>query len=248
VATLAKGLASRFRRSRGPLLSYRRRGGLPPPDNEILTVEESGAFRLWRSIVRLDGGTARIGRFAGKLAPDELSRVRTAFDGWKGDAAHERVPPDTPMETIRFRGGELRIPAGTPGPPGVGAALVHVRALVDSLTAHPEAAIELALDKGDARLLHAGTGVLRCDLSRASIRAVRWDGDAIDGSWSARVEGPRSVDPGPGWSYALPFAHGLAGGTAMSVAVEDILAFDGDFWVACVLESRIATGPSGGGD
>src|SRR2546429_9613990 len=84
------------------IVSYARIGGrVPPPDNEGLQVEDDGSFTMGRSIA------PSVGRFAGKLSADELSRRKTEAEmaAAQGDG---RRPP-----TMVASAGGLRVEGPT---------------------------------------------------------------------------------------------------------------------------------------
>jgi hypothetical protein len=108
--------------------------------------------------------------------------------------------------------------------------------LLRELTDFPEAAVALRLG-GTASLAHLGPAEIELDLSDASVRAVRWEGGMAVESWEEQLHGPRSVTAGNGWTYEIPFDHPFGAGVPVSAAVDNMLAFDGEFWRACSLQS-----------
>ena len=78
-----------------------------------------------------------------------------------------------------------------------------------------------------------GTEDIELDLSGATVRAVRWEDGVAAGQWQAGVDGPRSLTAGPGWEYELPFGHDHRPGWVVTAHVDNLLAFDGEFWRAC---------------
>src|SRR3989454_9572587 len=81
----------------GMIVDYARMGGrVPPPDNEGLQVEDDGSFTMWRSIA------PSVGRFAGKLSADALSRLKTEAEkaAAQGDVSR---PPTMDGSAERFQ-------------------------------------------------------------------------------------------------------------------------------------------------
>ena len=83
---------------------------------------------------------------------------------------------------------------------------------------------------------------IELDLAQGTVRIVRWaDGVAVEES-RLPLGGARSVTAGPGWSYPLPRrARSTRPTLAVSLHVDDLLAFDGEFWRACALDTTPAT-------
>ncbi len=222
---------------RSTLVTFRRSGGLPPPDWEVLEIAESGAFSLWRSVNRPASGPARAGRFTGELGQSELDALRAALKASPAQGGPAgRVAPDSSIDRVRFAGRELTTPADAGPPGGWDAPVAQLRRLVDTLTGHPLAAVGLEATGEDARLVHLGTTPLELDLSSGAVRVVRWAGDELAGEWTAPLDGPRSVTAAPGWTFGMPFGHGFGAGAALTVSVDRFLAFDGEFWRACGLQ------------
>lgn len=221
-----------------PLVRFRRRGGMPPPDWEVLEITVGGAFRLWRSVMRPSVGSGWAGRFIGTLPGDGLRALTHALSGCTGSTGASGPPPaDSSIDTFRCEGGELTIPADASAPPAWQQATTLLRGFLDSLTGHPLAAIGLDFHEG-ARMVHAGSAPLELDLSNGTVRVIHRDGDAIAGQWSAPLGGPRTEIADPGWSLLLPFAHGFPEGARLTVSVDGFLAFDSEFWRACGLQAN----------
>ncbi len=50
------------------IVTYRRVGGMqPPPDRELLTIDDDGSFTLWRSVGWATYPPTPVGRFSGRL-------------------------------------------------------------------------------------------------------------------------------------------------------------------------------------
>ncbi len=197
------------------MITYRREGGRPPPDNESLDIQKDGSFELWRTIARASNPPGPVGSFAGRLTETERSSLSTRLDAVsRATDVKMPFPPDSAIETIHAAGRIAVLPhSGSPGEPG-GALVARVRSLLMQLTDRPQAAIALRLGEGGRglQLVHLGEGPLLLDLSRISVRAILWEGYEQRGTWNSGpvqlASGPAEV--GKGWSKELPFAHGLA--------------------------------------
>lgn len=202
-------------------LRYRRAGGRPPSDAEQLDVDGT-SFSLRRTI-----GGPRVGRFAGAVAPE----VASAIDRLAGQVAEQgdlvTLPPrDAALETLELggatlRGGHHQAPQGA-----WGEAVALARRLVDDLTDHPVAALDLAVVDGGAtaRIRQVGEEPVLVDLAGATARATRTGPDGrLLGDWRGDVQ-PLGVNPvgaGPGWALDIGLVHGfgLEPGDALTVVV-----------------------------
>lgn len=189
------------------IVRFQRVGGrVPPPDRESLQVDDDGSFVLWRSTY-----SPVVGRFAGRLASAEITRLREEAEQAEAAGPQEMLPPpDGAVET--FAVGEASATLGQhQRPDGAWAVLVDdVRRIVRDKIDEPAAAIGLEHDGPEARLVHRGIETVDVDLGNAVIRVVQWDrNNEKIGDWSSRATGARA-SAGPGWSFALPFDHGLA--------------------------------------
>jgi len=66
---------------------------------------------------------------------------------------------------------------------------------------------------------------------------VMAEGGIAAGHWQAAVGGPRSVTAGLGWEHEVPFGHDHPPGSLVTAHVDNLLAFDGEFWRACSAQS-----------
>jgi hypothetical protein len=204
-------------------ITYRRAGGhMPPPDRELLTIQDDGSFTLWRSV-----NTPACGRFAGQLTLDQWNALQAegAAAAQAGSMARP-ILPDSAIETIQVGDSVARL-GHTDTPDGAWGNLVtHCRSLVTDLLDAPQAAVVLEVAPGaaGARLVHRGGRPISVDLSRLAVRAVLWGGyyeQRGNWQWAAplapgargeRGTGPGRVEAGPGWSLDLNFAHGFTPG------------------------------------
>jgi hypothetical protein len=112
-----------------------------------------------------------------------------------------------------------------------------LRRLLVALTDQPQAAVELRLGDNAAVLRHLGGDELELDLSTATVRTVRWtDGFPVAGG-EGQVNGPRSATASPGWTWEIPLGEGRDPNGMVTVEVDKLLLFDGQFWTACSLQS-----------
>jgi len=194
------------------IVSYARIGGrVPPPDNEGLQVEDDGSFTMWRSIA------PSVGRFAGKLSADELSRLKTEAEKAAAEGDVSRPPTmDGSAERFQVEGATATMGSDDYIEGPWGELATHVRKLLGELVSMPQAAVglEVGEDGRSARLVHLGDKPLAVDLSKLSIRAVLWGrGFRKLGDWSTPAKpGPVQAEASDSWNAPLPFDHGLKPG------------------------------------
>ena len=200
-------------------LSFERRGGAPPPDDEALALAEDGSFTARRTM-----GGPRIGSFEGRLPGDDMQRLNAAVDA---AARAEDLTLPTPghgaTEVLEVAGRRLQL-GSNETPPRPWRRLVEQarEALTGSAIASPKAAVELVADSRSARLDHAGDRPIEIDIGSVAVQVIRVaDEGGVLGRWNGRVtEGlvddgeklvptPAWVTAGPGWSVPLPFDHPL---------------------------------------
>jgi hypothetical protein len=236
-----------FGRRREPLVVLRRAGGTPPPDWEVLEVRRDGGFRMWRTIGRAPASSTAstastkstpVGRFAGTLPADDLAPLRAATDRCRRGGTVDLPPPlGGSVDTVLVGRSRLKLGDDQPAPDPWGPLTEHLRRLLGELTAFPTAALVLDRDQAGAAVHHLGAEALELDLAQGTVRVVRWaDGAAVEES-RLPLGGARSVTAGPGWSYPLPLGPDVAADLRLSLHIDDLLAFDGEFWRACALDS-----------
>jgi hypothetical protein len=221
-----------------PVLSYRKSGGMLPADNETLEIRSDASFTLWRTNAEAVQPPAPVGRFAGTV-PDFEGLQKLARAAAAVPVEDTQFPPDAAVETVgletsRHRWAEpLKLP-------GAWAALAgRLRELLVTLTDQPAGAVALEREGATARLVHLGPDVIELNLRDVQLRAVHWNEDGTaEEDWRQPLEG-QSQDPinaGAGWSLDLPLPQNddPAGG---ALYVDNLLAFDGQFWTACSLVS-----------
>jgi hypothetical protein len=203
---------------------------------------------MWRTIARASRPPSPIGRFAGTLPAERLSSLRTAAAAC-AKAHAVSIAPAPGASTDRVRVGSKTASWGddqTPAAPWDRLATV-LRTLLSELASSPRAAVTVEVHDGRrAWLRHVGTEGIELDLSGATVRAVQWEDGVATGQWQSGVEGPRSATAEPGWAYELPFAHDLPAGSLVTAHVDNLLAFDGEFWRACSVQTDPALRADGG--
>jgi hypothetical protein len=206
----------------------------------VLTVTDDGSYRLWRTIARASQPPSPVGRFIGRLPSDRWEKLRRTVESCrKAEPVELSLPPDAAREKVVLGKRISTWAEGHVPPPPFDDLAAEARRLLGELTTSPEAALELQVDGNlVAAVRHVGHASLDLDLSGANVRAVRWDNDAAVEEWCADVGGPRSVTAVPGWVYELPFDHPFGRQAIVSAHVDNLLAFDGEFWRACSLQSQ----------
>ncbi len=200
-------------------LSFERRGGSAPPDDEAMTLAEDGSFTARRTI-----GGPRIGSFGGRLPANVQKRLDAAVEALE-DAADLTLP--TPRhgatEVLSVGGRTLRLGSNEVPPKPWRALVERVRKLFeDEVVSRPEAAVELVADARTARLVHAGVASIDVDMGSLAVRVIRVaDEGMLLGRWNGRPTGspgdngerlipsPAWATAGKGWSAVLPFDHAL---------------------------------------
>lgn len=181
-------------------LIYRRLSSMPPPEREILEVDENGSFALWRSVA------PTAGRFGGSLpavASADLARTLTGI-GTGGPAAPDpgRLPADAGVEQLEVGARRAAVAAGEdPGGPW-GELLTTCRRLADELTQWPLAAVALEVEVASCRvrLVHRGDATLSLRLAAARIQVEAWQGTHCLAAHGVSGLGLDRVEAGPGWS------------------------------------------------
>ena len=232
--------------SPGDLIHYVRAGGRTPPrDRERLAIFKDGTFWMWRSVSVASQPVTPVGRFAGRLpGPLHQALLRLTETAEKAGPVSLTPPPDASIETLRLGGVQARLGAHQE-PPGPWGELVSLlRRALSELAGQPVSAVDLVVsaDAQAARLVHLGAEPIRLDLSSLQVRAVLWKGFRKEGDW--RLAGrdpalPGQVEAAPGWSFNLPFNHGLALSPGRTIAAYVIFTlFDGKQPVQVSLEAR----------
>jgi hypothetical protein len=210
------------------LVSYRRSGGRPPPDDERLDIRPDGSFEARRTV-----GLAMAGGFAGALEAATLRTLTDTVAAVAGEA--DLVIPtrrEGATEVIEAGGHQATLGSGE-RPAGAWGDLVgQLRSLiVKPVIASPRAAVELQATVTEAALVHVGSEPIDVDFSLIEIHVVELDRERIPGQrWFATTRTGPDPDVRPparwatataGWRQALPFAHGLelAPGASLQVLV-----------------------------
>lgn len=199
-------------------LRFERQGGIPPRDDEALSVAADGAFTARRTI-----GGIRIGTFAGRLDATQLARLRSLVEAvGAADDLTLPTPRHGATETLELAGRTLRLGSNETPPKPWRALIARVRALLqDDVIERPRAAIELVAAARSARLTRAGTEPIDVDLGSVAVRVVRIGGEGTPtGRWSGFAQGriadgerlvptPAWETAGQSWQSLIPFDHGL---------------------------------------
>ena len=196
------------------IIRYARSGGHPPPpDREILTIDEDGTFTMWRSIGSAVQPSSPVGRFAGRLDDQTLESLKSAIVevALVGDITTKLKPGSA---VVNIDTGLVKARMGIHDEPeNAWSQLVAImKGLLKQLTTKPEAAISLTVsdDGRRAHLEHLGQQPLELDLSQLTVYAVLWEGYKIVAEWTfstsdSEEEIPIVVDTN--WQMDLPFDH-----------------------------------------
>ncbi|WAX58135.1 hypothetical protein M6B22_05040 [Jatrophihabitans cynanchi] len=207
---------------------FRQGGPAVPRDSESLGVDDDGTFSLWRAV-----GAVAAGFFSGRLAEAERDALAEAAEAVQraGDLSVPLVP-DAAAETISAGVRRADLSADADVDPPWRDLVGRLRRLADDGLRAPVAAIalEVSADGQAARLVHRGTDPVGVDLGTLALTATLWRGwYQPAGTWTAPPPVPGPVTAGPGWAFALPFAHGLELGAdrTLHVAVDVQLTVNG---------------------
>jgi len=221
-----------------PVLSYRKSGGMPPADNETLEIRSDATFTLWRSNAEAVRPAAPVGRFMGTV-PDFEGLQNLARAAGAVPLEDTQFPPDAAVETVGLETSRHQWAEPSKLPAPWAALASRLRELLVTLTDQPAGAVALQRDGATARLVHLGRDIIELNLRDVELRAVHWNEDGTaEEDWRQPLEGQGedAVKAGPGWSFDLPLPqNGERPGGALYV--DNLLAFDGQFWTACVLVS-----------
>jgi hypothetical protein len=211
---------------------------MSPADNETLEIRSDASFTLWRSNAEAVRPAAPIGRFTGTVPDFEvLQKLARAA----GAVALEDAPfpPDAAVETVGLETSRHQWAEPSVLPAPWAALASRLRELLVTLTEQPAGAVALQREGATARLVHLGPDVIELNLRDVELRAVHWNEDGTaEEDWRLPLEGQGqdAIEAGTGWSLDLPLSqNGVRPGGALYV--DNLLAFDGQFWTACVLVS-----------
>jgi hypothetical protein len=212
------------------LVEFKRLADAPPPERELLVVEDDGRAVAWRSNGRAVGRFAGPVRNAGGLRAAAESAMQAdppAVDGPRADAS---------VEVVTTAGRTARVAARRPVE-GPWSALVEAcRSELDAITGSPLAAIAgVVLPGGRLRLEHRGTEPLPVELGALAATFKLWREGRLAASASIPAGGAPgnlgSLEAGPGWTLELgPDGLDLAGGGILAVEAT-FVADDGGVYV-----------------
>lgn len=217
-------------------INYHRTGGFPPPtDHEYLKIQADGSFVMWRSMGKATFPPTPVGRFSGKLSPqDNLKLQKIAQETIKEGGIILTLSPDSALERIQVDGTESIMGIHSMPDGKWGELMQHIRPLLSQLTKYPEAAVGVELtDQGSgAKLVRYGSGILHIDLSHLFLRAVLWENMEPIDSWEKLVHdfgNMTNLLTEQNWTIGLPFEHGFTLQKEHHVAVYVyFVAFDGE--------------------
>src|SRR5438270_6614307 len=151
-------------------LAFRRLSFAPPPEREMLTVNDDGRFELWRSNGPI------VGRFAGAV-PDAtaLAALVSAAAATPPPAVPSALPPDAATEVVEVGDTSATVEAGEGADGPWGELISACRRLLDQLRDEPVAAVALVVESPTgARLEHRGREPLPLELDNATVAANVW--------------------------------------------------------------------------
>jgi hypothetical protein len=219
-----------------------RTGGFPPSANEKVVTVEDGRLAIWRST-----DVQAAGSFVGQLSVAESDAIqalaRLCVEA--GDLTHPPAP-DAAIDTVMLDGARAEV-SHLDRPDGPWGELLDALRPMLERTDQPYAAIGLEVSRaGDsAALRHLGESVLRVDLSTLRVEA-RGQAPTREGAgwWDGESGGPGgAVEAGPGWSYELPFDHGLASGSGVVTARVSLVIYERDHPVDVALVATSTSQP-----
>jgi hypothetical protein len=225
-------------------ITYRVDGGRrPSPAHERLVVEADGTFTMWRSLATLTTPASPGGRFGGRLTDGVAGRLRDAAAAATAAGDLDAgATPDGAVQQVSLDGatGRAGMHAEVGGP--WGDLLGGLQEQLSALAGQPVAAVAVSVeaDASAARLRLLGSEPLRLDLGNADVRVVLWHQGTKTGDWRSAPLGAGTVEAESGWSYELPFDHGLErrGEDHLDVYVS-LQAADGDRIVPVLLFQRL---------
>jgi hypothetical protein len=211
---------------------FRRLSSAPPPERELLTVDEAGTFRMWRSLGPM------VGRFAGTLPdPARLAGLAAAAGGAAPPSGPGELPSGASVDFLEVENASsARVEAQSDVPGPWGALLDACRQLLGDLTAQPLAAVALhADDPARPRLDHRGQATLPLELDSATVTVELWrDGVQAVVAGSGPL-GLGRVDAGPGWSVTVDIGAVDVSGGGLLTARASLVADDEGVFVPLTL-------------
>jgi len=186
------------------LVEYRRQGGYPPADDELLRIEDDGAFLLVRTV-----GGPRVGRFAGALSRQRLTELEKLLGrAVEEDVAPAGLPPHV-IETVTTAGTRISVAALTKSSSGGARILRRLRTMSEALTAQPVAALQMEVAPSGQRATVQAIGAepVHLDADRAELGYDLFgEGEELLTSANHPIRlgwtGRKAVDAG--WAAELP--------------------------------------------
>lgn len=191
------------------LVEYRRGGGYPPVDDEMLSVEDDGSFVLLHTV-----GGPRVGRFAGTVSRQALTGLVKLVERVTDlTVPPEGLPPNV-IETVTTARARLSVAAHTN--PGAQAAKIlrRLRELSDELTAQPVAALEMEVDAAGRSITVRSVGRESVDVGLGAAElGYTLFGEREEFIGSHAIALPPELrlrdQLAPGWSRELPLPDAL---------------------------------------
>lgn len=212
------------------LVEFKRLADAPPPERELLAVDDEGRAVAWRST-----GTA-VGRFSGAVRELDALQAAVASAGRADPPVAGDLRPDASVEVVTTGGRTARVAARRPVE-GAWSPLVEAcRSELDAITGSPLAAVAgTVLPWGGLRLEHRGADPLPLELGSLAATFKLWREGRLAASAPIPEGGAPgdlgSVEAGPGWAVELrPDGLDLAGGGILAVEAT-FVADDGGVYV-----------------
>ena len=206
------------------LLTFRRIGSAPPPERELLAVEDDGSFTMWRS-----SGFV-VGRFAGRLPDVEPLWALVAATAEVDPPSTTALPPGASGEKVIVGEVTASVEARRPVDGPWGALVDAARELLDRLIDQPLAAIAATLPSPElVRLAHAGSEPFAVEFENAALAVDLWRDGQLAGQVERRDLGAGHVDAGAGWSWDLPVGLDASGGGILRARVSFVARDEGVF-------------------
>jgi hypothetical protein len=222
------------------LLAFRRFNDAPPPERELLTIEDGGAYALWRSIGPV------VGRFGGRVP--ELEALRRLVEATSNVAAPDRseFTPDASVEELEVGDVTATVEADDRPEGPWGELFAACRRLLAELTDQPIAAVAATIESHDRlRLDHRGTEALPLELEFARAELRLWSEGQLAATAVVEGLGPGRVEAGPGWSLTVEAPGIEADAAGILTAAVSLVADDGGVYVPLEVAPPAMTRPSG---
>lgn len=217
-----------------PPITFRRISNHPPPERELLTIDDDGGFSMWRSTGFVGG------RFAGTV-PDAGRVLRLVESAARVPGPETAaLPPGASLEEVEVDGRAARFEARRDVVGPWGELLSELRVLLEALCAQPLAAVAAVVVAADRiRLEHRGSASLPVELDAARVTVDVWrDGRQVATSGTGPL-GLGRIDAGPGWAVDVEVSDLDTVGGGILVARVSLVADDGGIYVPVTLTASM---------